>query len=465
VSARVLLISFNRYKQPFPVFPLGLTYVADALIEAGNEVLFVDLNIDETSWVERAAAFSPQLVGISVRNVDEVNIGVTETLLGGLDALVAKCREVCQCPVAIGGPAVSLFPNEILKLCGADYAICGEGERAFAELADAVARGEKLSATWLAKAGEPRIPTPAPSVFCTRCDESIRAKIAPYYIAQSGMLNVQTQRGCPLKCCYCTYPAIEGRIMRRKEVGAVIEELRLIKRNGARYFFIVDGVFNTSNAYVGDLCEAMIRAELNLKWCCFLRPANIDTAFAKLMARAGLAHAECGSDSLSDAMLKNFGKNFSYADALEASRNLMDAGIKICHYVIFGGPGETEATVRETFARSREIFGSIFFSSTGLRVYPGTPIHRMLIKTRPELSDITMLKPYYYVSPEFTESSLTLLIRGEASGRSEWIVPPAPPSIDKDIAKMRRKGILGPLWDYMELMQRFANAREAAERK
>jgi len=289
----------------------------------------------------------------------------------------------------------------------------------------------------------------------------VRRPIAQFYLEKSRMLNIQTQRGCPLKCCYCTYPSIEGSHVRRKDVEAVVEELRVIKRLGARYFFVVDGVFNTSNEYVAKLCEAMIRAKLDLKWCCFIRPADIDGDLAAIMARAGLAHAECGSDTLSDSMLKSYRKNFTYSQILESSLNLLSAGIKICHYEIFGGPGETEATVRETFERSREMPGGIFFSSTGLRVYPGTQLHRTIVGQRLELKAEPMLRPFYYVSPEFTEKSIDNLIGKLANGRSEWIVPPIASRISDDIRKMRQKGILGPLWDYMELMQRFAFARES----
>ena len=458
MPSRILLLSFNRYKQPFPVYPLGLTYVADALSAGGHEVLFVDLNIDESGWVERARAFSPQLTGIAIRNVDEVMIGEKDTLLGGLDSIVSKCREISAGPVIIGGTAVSLFPREILEFSGADYAIRGEGERAFVELATAVEKGAEPSAPWLLKQGETHLPTPAPSTFCTRYNQAVREQIAPYYIETSGMLNIQTQRGCPLRCCYCTYPSLEGRAVRRKEVDAVIEELRLVKRMGARYFFLVDGVFNTSNDYATRLCEAMVRAELNLSWCAFLRPSNISRDLALLMARAGLVHAECGSDTLSAPMLKNFGKNFTIDEALEATRNLNAARIKTCHYIIFGGPGENEGTVLETFERSRELPDCVFMSSVGIRVYPRTALYENLVKEDPQYANKPLLKPCYYLSPAFTEESLHALIQRLAKGRSEWIVPPAPPGLDEEMHRLRKKGILGPLWDYMELMQRFNRA-------
>lgn len=416
---------------------------------------FVDMITATDGWQDAARAFAPDLVGISVRNVDEVCITSKGTLLEDLPNLVSECRDFTKGPVVIGGPAVSLFSAEILSMSGADYAIKGEGEHAFAHICHRLARGEKPKADWLLEKGETgREISPAPAGFCTYFDEALRNKIAPYYLEHSRMLNIQTQRGCPLKCCYCTYPALEGRAPRRKPVEAVIEEMRLIKRLGAKYFFVVDGVFNTSRAYVAELCEAIIKADIKLRWCAFLKPAQIDLELAELMARAGLTHAECGSDTLSDSMLKSYGKSFNYEQARQSSLNLIKAGIKICHFIIFGGPGETPDTVRETFERSREIPGSVFFSSTGLRVYPNTPLYNTLIKSRPELSSVSMLEPYYYLSEQFNLESIEQCIADNAQGRSEWILSSGSEEYQREMRRMRAKGKTGPLWDYMELMQR-----------
>ncbi|HNX05536.1 MAG TPA: cobalamin-dependent protein, partial [Opitutales bacterium] len=308
MSARVLLISFNRYRDPYPVFPLGTAYLADSLVSAGHAVMPVDLNVDGPEWIDAARGFSPQLIGISIRNVDEVNIDGGETLLGGLRELVTLCRGLSGAKIVIGGPAVSLFPAEILRLSGADMAVRGEGETAIRLLADAAAEGRELAAPWLLKPGVRREPASAPPGFAPVSDAAFRRRLAPFYLAHSGMMNLQTQRGCPLKCSYCTYPSIEGAHVRRREMADVMAELRLMKEAGARYFFIVDGVLNNARSHVVEFCEALIREKLDLSWCCFLRPSKIDAELARLMARAGLAHAEMGSDSLAGEMLASYGK-------------------------------------------------------------------------------------------------------------------------------------------------------------
>ncbi len=455
---KILLVSFNRYTTPDPVFPLGLVYVGDALVQAGHEVHFVDLLSAKDDWQEMARAFAPDIVAISVRNVDEVCIGSKGTLLGELPELVSICRRLCSGPIVLGGPAVSLFPAEILRMSGADFAIKGEGEQAFLHICKCHEAGSQPDAPWLlsqqqAAAGLVTISS-APAGFCTYFDLPIREQIAPFYLGTSRMLNIQTQRGCPMKCCYCTYPALEGRFARRKPVEAVIEEMLLFKRLGAKYFFVVDGVFNSSRSWVVELCEAMIRAQIGLRWCCFLKPYGIDIELARLMAKAGLSHAECGSDSLSDTMLENYGKRFTFRDVRDSSLNLINAGIRICHFIIFGGPGETRSTVEETFQHSSEIPGGIFFSSVGLRVYPNTPLYESLRATTPGLDSVSMLEPYYYLSPCFSEDGIREALQTHARNRSEWILSSDSEYFSLEMKRMRRKGKTGPLWDYMELMQR-----------
>ena len=100
-------------------------------------------------------------------------------------------------------------------------------------------------------------------------------RIAEFYMRDGGMANLQTQRGCPLKCCYCTYPLIEGKRYRRRSGASIAEEFITLKNEGARYVFIVDSVFNTSNEHVEEICEALIQKDSPLPWGCFMRPKHV----------------------------------------------------------------------------------------------------------------------------------------------------------------------------------------------
>ena len=196
------------------------------------------------------------------------------------------------------------------------------------------------------------------------------------YLAQGSLPGVQTQRGCPLHCCYCTYPLIEGARSRFLGAEAVVEELRRLSALGVKYVFFVDSVFNTSDEHVTEVCEALIRADLGVQWECFLRPRGVTRELLRLMQRAGLSHIEFGSDSFSDSVLRSYGKSFTFEEIHAASTHAHELGMRYSHFIIFGGPGETPASVEETLARAKTLPGAYYFATLGVRIYPDTALGR-----------------------------------------------------------------------------------------
>ena len=130
-------------------------------------------------------------------------------------------------------------------------ASAGEGEAGFVSLLAALNNGRNFSGIpglVYRENGHIVINPPAGSPDGQALDEDDRpAFVSEYYLRTSGMLNIQTQRGCACQCCYCTYPVIEGRHNRRRSAEAVADEFEQVQRLGARYVFIVDSVFNSSH--------------------------------------------------------------------------------------------------------------------------------------------------------------------------------------------------------------------------
>ena len=92
------------------------------------------------------------------------------------------------------------------------------------------------------------------------------------------------------------------------------EEFEALQNLGAKYLFIVDTVFNSSNEHVAGICEAILKKDLKLKWGCFLHPKNLTPELMRLMARAGLSHIEFGTDSFCDSVLESYCKSFTFDD-------------------------------------------------------------------------------------------------------------------------------------------------------
>src|SRR5262245_2931521 len=148
-----------------------------------------------------------------------------------------------------------------------DFGIAGEAERAFPELVAALASPE--AGTRLARigglhrfvAGE-LVSNPPGKGFLDMdaLPAPDRSLVDPRYYERYGIESVQTKRGCPLRCDYCTYPIIEGRVGRAREPSAVVDEMfrALEQQPRTRHFFVVDSVFNLPKTHAKNVCRELV---------------------------------------------------------------------------------------------------------------------------------------------------------------------------------------------------------------
>ncbi len=464
--ARVLLVNLNKYDQPYPVYPAGVAYIDGALRTAGHVTEIWDARMAVEPLEDCVARFRPDFVGLSLRNIDNVQCHNPKSFIHELVGYCRRVRAATAAPIVLGGSGFSVFPREIFELGGIDYGIHGAGERTIVRLIAALRAG----------GGEPALDGIAGLVFrgadgavrAVPCDaESATFSTAPHhdpallraYLAQGSLPGVQTQRGCPLHCCYCTYPLIEGARSRFLGAEAVVEEMRRLAALGTKYVFFVDSVFNTSEAHVHAVCEALIRADLGVQWECFLRPRGLTRELLRLMQRAGLSHIEYGSDSLSDPVLRRYGKSFTFEDIHRSSTLAHELGMRYSHFIIFGGPGETRATVEETLVRAKALPGAYYFGTLGMRIYPDTPLWREVApEARGERAADFLVAPRFYIAPEFTLESLHARLRDYQAENPNWIVGDPPPAFTETMEKLRRRGVHGSMWEYAELLQRMQRA-------
>jgi len=462
LANRVLLISANTCADPYPVFPLGLAHVDAALRRAGHETEWLDCKFEESTLPDRVASFQPDAIGISLRNIDDVLIRKQESFYGRLVSLCSEIRRISRCPIILGGSGYSIFPEQLLALSGADFGIHGEGESSLVALLKALQDDSPhadIPGLLFHRDGAIVInPKQSTDLVCDVAPAHRPRRIVDYYQQNSRMLNVQTQRGCSQKCCYCTYPVIEGSCFRRRPAETVVEELLELQRCGATYFLIVDSVFNSSAEHVTALCEAMIRGGVKMRWGCFLRPIGLTPELMRLMARAGLVHIEFGSDSFCDEVLRAYGKRLRFDDILRADQLAARMDIDCCHFLICGGPGETTKTLEQSFINSKLLDRSIIMALVGMRVYPGTALFQRTVKEGRLPEDADLLDPYYYCSQELQEAEIFRQLECFARQSPRWIVGDPPPGYLDMTQHLRERGVIGPLWSYIAMMQRLAPA-------
>jgi radical SAM superfamily enzyme YgiQ (UPF0313 family) len=455
---KVLLISNNRCTTPDPVFPLGLAYLNAALRRAGHDTHWVDSLAGAERIEDVLAGYQPDVVGISVRNIDDVIIRKRETFFDNLPSLGETIRQKIKCPVVVGGSGFSIFPRQLLALTGADYGVCGEGEAGFVSLLAALNNGRNFSGIpglVYRENGNIAINPPAGIPDGQILEDGDRpAFVSDFYLRTSGMLNIQTQRGCACQCCYCTYPVIEGRHNRRRSAEAVADEFEQVQRLGARYAFIVDSVFNSSQSHVTEICEAILRRNVKLSWGCFLRPQGLTPELMKLMKRAGLTNIEFGSDSFCDEVLATYQKGLSFDDILHSSELANEENIDFCHFLISGGPGETRETLRRGFEASLRLQNAVIIAVVGMRIYPGTRLFQHAVAEGCIDRETDLLAPTYYLAPGLVEDDVFAQLREFARLAPNWIVGDPGPDYTRLVERLRKKGAVGPLWSYYSTIQR-----------
>lgn len=453
---RLLLVSANRERSPYPVFPLGLAFLAGPLKNAGHELSALDLCFEADpcqALAERLGTQQPDLVIISLRNLDNVTWPDARSYLEGLRELVRVCK-AAGVRVIVGGSGFSLMPLEILADCGADLGVVGEGEELLPRLLDCLAAGEDPGLL-------PGVVLPGRNRFLPQ--QAVNTMVSPdrtlfdtaRYLKEGGMANLQTKRGCPFSCIYCTYPLLEGSRVRPRPVDEIIAEIRvLVDQHGVDYLYFVDDIFNYPPEFARTLCRAVIDAGIRVNWSAFINPDFITREDLELMQQAGCDAVEFGTESGSPLMLKNLGKSFTVEQVRFASGLCRESGLDFAHYIMFGGPGETAETVRESFRLMDELGPTAVIAMTGVRIYPGTPLHRIALDEGVITQETDLLQPVFYLSPAVRDT-LSGLVTDEAMQRRNWIVPGLEVNIsDAMLEALRMFKVRGPLWKLLKRMGR-----------
>lgn len=440
VGLDCLLVADNQVITPYPVYPLGIAHLAGALEAAGHRPYQFDLlgHGGLKALARKLSASPPDLVALSIRNLDTVDSTAPDNFIPKAQETMALIRRFCRAPVVVGGPAFSIMPEAIIELFQADYGVVGEGEIILPWLADCLERGAP----------------PHERIFRAKPADApwqpvlYDSSIADYYLGCGGMLNVQTKRGCPHRCAYCSYPGLEGNRLRFRDPEAVADDVMRITRDlGARYIFFTDAVFNDGQDHCLQVAEALIRSENTTPWCAFFRPRNVSKDAFKLFKRAGLVAMEMGTDAAADQTLNALNKGFTFDDVIATNDLAASLGISCAHFIIFGGPDEDDETVIEGLANLERLKESVVFAFTGIRILPGTPIHERILREGALDAGQPLLEPVFYFSPKIRRERLEHQIKTAWAGRIDRVYPCA--IMDKKIRYLHERGHVGPMWDML----------------
>ncbi len=440
---KILFIDSNVATSPYPVYPLGMSMVARALAEAGHEVAqfdFLENNQSFESLRSEVTRVKPDIVGISMRNIDNVNLINEHRYIGIVKHIVDEIKALTDARVVLGGTAFSLLPEDILHYLGADFGIVGEGEKLMQDLVQCIESGREpadpiLRADLPLSGGQMR-----PALY----DE----RIMEWYLSNGSLANVQTKRGCPHKCVYCSYPALEGRNIRPRDVKDTVDDIEcLVKKHATRMIFFTDSIFNDEKGHYITLLKEMERRNLSVPWTAYIKPGPIEKKVFDLMLKTGVRGVELGSDGATDRTLKGLGKSFRFRDIIDCNRAFADNGIATANFFMFGGPGETPDTVIKGIDNIISLGNTVSFMFIGIRILPGTALKNLAVKQNLIDPAESLLDPVYYIAPGLDRDWLEATMEKGFKPYRHCVFPPD--TYDKSVKFLHKLGHKGLMWDML----------------
>ena len=350
----------------------GIEYLSAVLTQAGHQTeLIYDPGLDNNFYVSpgllkklnvprklvrKARDFSPDLVAFS---------SITN-LYPYIKDMARALKAELKMPAVIGGIHPTVLPELVLQEDCFDIVCRGEGEYALLELADRLEKGEDITDIenlWV-KDSQGVIHKNEQRPLIQDLDALPFPDKDLFYRNGAFWRNVSimTGRGCPYRCTFCVnsfYHQMNTRrerMVRRRSVDNVIQELRLYKQKyRPRTVNFQDDTFSMDIDWLEEFADKYA-AEINVPFQCNVHPMTVTREIVKALKKAGCRSVcmgiQSGNNELRKMVLKRPDTN---ERIIEASRLIKEEGIQLVAEYIFGLPDETPDTMWESVTLNRQI--------------------------------------------------------------------------------------------------------------
>ncbi len=412
---RVLMIQALSVEEPSreKVYPIGIVSLAGRLLEAGHQVDIIDMNIQADPFgalKEKLLDFSPGVVALSLRNVDPLG-NKTNSLIPPF-AVTLRLISAISPParIIVGGAGFSLFPRRLMQEFGEiHFGIIGEAENSLPALVSSLDSPPSLKGLCLRKGPGEILATPPDRGFdMSRYLPPPRRLLDPSLYLECNSyvqpIGIEAKRGCPFGCVYCVYPGLQGKRLRCRRPGDVVDEIEVLwKEHGVGRFHFTDPVLNIPAGFLEDICREILRRGLRVRWSGFFREDRIDHRNIGLFERAGCECFSFSPDGLCQEALDALGKGMELENILKASALAAESGVLSVYHFMVNVPGENEDTVRkgvrlldrlyQLHARKKSL-GTVVFNN--IRILPGTPMELLARSQGITSPGSDLLYPVYY---------------------------------------------------------------------
>ncbi|NOQ21743.1 MAG: radical SAM protein [Candidatus Aegiribacteria sp.] len=396
-TLKILLVQSPTGRPEAPIYPIGLAFIAGQLSHHELNGLDLSLNNEYRSMLrESIESFSPEIIALSLRNIDDSSYPVTYSYVKSFSEIM-DVLESWKGIVIAGGTGFSIYPEIILeRFPRIDYGIPGEGEKMFPELIDHLEKGIAIEG-W---SGGRMLPWKQTDLSSLSPPDYRFIDISRYNVPDS--IGVQSRRGCAFSCSYCTYGYLSGSTFRCRSVDKVVRDIKELEYLGVSRFAFIDSVFNAPEDYFEELLSALEESDFGISWSAWL-DQNVTRSQLVRMKAAGAVKVDFSPDAITDRGLKELAKRGKAADLLPAVTFARRAGLQVGINFFNGNPGEGFlAFLRKLWfmLRVRSTLGwkSTFVNIGTIRVYAHSPLAGYMRRKGIAPEDCTFFEPVFYRS-------------------------------------------------------------------
>lgn len=339
-----------------PYVPLGILYISAFLEENGFANDVFDSTFSTLEHLHQHLLLKkPSVVAIYTNLMTKLNVLK-------IIKFIKQEPELKQTKIILGGPEVRNYCENFLTY-GADYIVIGEGEESTLELIKAL-DSPNFNAEVLANikgiayldAGKVVL-TPERNLIkdINTIPFPNRKKIDfnPYLNGWKkhhgySMMSVNTMRGCPYTCKWCSR-AVYGGTYRRRSAQLVAAEMKFIKDNyNPDMIWFVDDVFTIHHKWLSEFAEQVKKQNAIIPYEIISRADRLNEEVIKTLKASGCFRIWVGAESGSQKIIDAMDRRVDVMKTREMIRLAKQHGIEAGTFIMLGYPGETKADIRET---------------------------------------------------------------------------------------------------------------------
>lgn len=340
--------------------PLGLAFLASVLRKNGFEVGIFDNYLFRKSVNEVVKI-------IKRRDPSMVGITCSSMTYQPCVRLAEKIKEELSVPIVVGGPHPTVLRETMLQHSFIDYVVLGEGEYTLLELVKALskeANPDKVKGLAYKKDDETIYTGRRPFIRNLDALPHPARDLLPMskyprksqFLSVTPVSNINSSRGCPYGCRFCSVRSIWGRRYRCFSPKWVLDEIEeLVNTYRTKGIYFREDNFTVDKQRVVNISNGILDRELDIKWVCESRVDLVSESLLEKMWKSGCESMWFGIESGSHRVLNYLNKGITLEQIKNAVQMCKKVGIKVGASFIIGLPCEDPEEMKKTLALAKKL--------------------------------------------------------------------------------------------------------------